>query len=149
MDPQTLLLAAANGNVEILENCLKANVSVESKDASGFTSLQFAVYNGHLNCVKKLIEYGADGLVFDTKNYNNFTPLHFASTFGKLEIVQSLLLNSKQNLHVLNGFGQKPSDIASTLQIKSILLDDEKKDKNLNKMFNIHNKQLLILIQQQ
>ncbi|MEP6791356.1 MAG: ankyrin repeat domain-containing protein [Ramlibacter sp.] len=60
---------------------------VESRSAQDESPLMLAALKGQLDLVKKLIERGAD------VNKTGWTPLHYASTNGHLEVINLLLEN--------------------------------------------------------
>jgi ankyrin repeat protein len=77
-----------------------------------------------LAVVQVLINASADVNVRDTKTYEGWTPLHFASAFGRTVIVRALL-KTKQDPHVLNTKDQTPFDLASSQEIKELLSQDQ------------------------
>lgn len=64
---QNLLhLSASLGFKSLLKQLLERGVDVNTHDANGCTSLQFAAMFGHIDCVKLLVFEGADVSVVDT-----------------------------------------------------------------------------------
>jgi len=125
VENQLLLVSAANGDVQNVIKSLSDHADINVMDANKYTPLQYAVYNNHIFVVQILIEAKANVTVRDTKNYDQWTPLHFAAAFGKTEIVKALL-KTEQDPHLLNGKYQSPLDLAATQEIKQILENDQK-----------------------
>lgn len=126
IENQQLLVSAANGDVQGVIKAVSNGANINVVDANGYTSLHCAVYNNHLFVVQILVEAKADVNVRDTKTYDQWTPLHYASAYGRLDIVKALL-KTEQDPHVMNGKFQTPSDLASTPEIKQLLEEDQKK----------------------
>lgn len=63
---------AISGNVRILEAALQ-NIDINVKDQNGFTPLHYAVLFGHVDCVKMLLNKGADK---NEKIIGGLTPMH-------------------------------------------------------------------------
>ncbi|VDD85007.1 unnamed protein product [Enterobius vermicularis] len=61
---------------------------VTAGNASKWTQLHIAAYNGHLDPVKHLLAVGADVNATDTQKW---TPLHLAANKGHLDVVKQLL----------------------------------------------------------
>ncbi|KAJ8710335.1 hypothetical protein PYW07_009701 [Mythimna separata] len=84
-------LAAMKGNVDILNEILKVakqrNV-IDITNSSRETALFKAVGNGHLNCVKRLLEEGASITKTLSREVNLF---HIAAQKGNLEVLTVLL----------------------------------------------------------
>uniref|UniRef100_A0A0B7A429 Uncharacterized protein n=1 Tax=Arion vulgaris TaxID=1028688 RepID=A0A0B7A429_9EUPU len=58
---QQLHLGALQGNLDLLQKVLASGqVHVDCKDKEGTTPLILAAANNHLDCVKTLLEHGAD-----------------------------------------------------------------------------------------
>ncbi|XP_018573823.1 uncharacterized protein LOC108912890 [Anoplophora glabripennis] len=84
-----LLLAAKNG----YESVIRTLVSIKYRNNEGLEeALHWAAKNGHLECVKELIQAGAD----ETKTNEKFLrllPISWASMYGKTNVVEYLLQN--------------------------------------------------------
>ena len=59
-DPESLLAAAAAGNVDIVRTILDRGVSPDTRDQAGNTALMFAAFRGRLEVVRLLLERNAD-----------------------------------------------------------------------------------------
>ncbi|KAF5273820.1 hypothetical protein FQA39_LY00935 [Lamprigera yunnana] len=87
-----LHLAAMKGDEMLLRRILDSGkVHTDCKDKDGTTPLILASANGHYECVKELLEQGADPTL---KRVTGTTALFFAAQGGFLDIVQILLENN-------------------------------------------------------
>ncbi len=73
-----LLIAATNGNLELVEALVNLSTNVECTDYRGRTPLLLAVWEGHYTTAVFLLDQGADVLVSD--KYAN-TPLNIVDTW--------------------------------------------------------------------
>ncbi len=64
---------------------------------------------GHTSIVRVLINAGSDK---NTRDFDENTPLHFASEFGHFETIIYLVKEAEANPLLKNKFGYTPSDIA-------------------------------------
>ena len=78
-----LMICAIKGSHCIMKLLLDREVSINNKNAEGITALEFAASEGKKECVKLLIEYGA--------NVRNSEALVLASEHGYLDVVRLLL----------------------------------------------------------
>jgi ankyrin repeat protein len=84
-----LLQAAKNGNVEQLRSILsQGKASISSKNNYGVSALIFAANNGHVDCVRYLLERGAN---IDDRSNNGKSSLLWAARWGHVEVVRLLL----------------------------------------------------------
>ncbi|KAL5710866.1 RING-type E3 ubiquitin transferase [Ranunculus cassubicifolius] len=84
-----LHLAAINGRIEVLSFMLDQFVNPDILNRHKQTPLMLAVMHGKISCVKKLLEAGANILMFDS--VNGRTCLHYAAYYGHLDCLQALL----------------------------------------------------------
>lgn len=82
-----LIHAAKNGDLKIVQACIKQGAHVNVDIGSKQTPLYFAVLNNHLEIVKYLVEHGAD--VNAENNYE--MPLHMAVNHNYFEIMKCLV----------------------------------------------------------
>lgn len=85
--------AAAIGDAQALEYLLlsgEENPDGEDWDWGKRTPLHVAAGAGHVACVEKLLEHGADG---EMRMAGGWTPAHCAAESGSLEILQTLVAN--------------------------------------------------------
>jgi ankyrin repeat protein len=81
---------------------------LQKKDKDGYPPLQSAIYFGHTQMVKILIENGAD--LAGTNNKNS-TALHMAVELGKVDAVQ-LLIENNAPLDAQDNKGSTPLHVA-------------------------------------
>ncbi|MGE3804044.1 MAG: ankyrin repeat domain-containing protein [Gemmataceae bacterium] len=74
---ETLLAAAAAGDVATIQTCLAAGVPVDRKDGEGYTPLMRATERPHVEAIQVLLAAGADPHAEAT---NHFTPLLLATS---------------------------------------------------------------------
>ncbi|KAM0513582.1 hypothetical protein ACHAPE_007632 [Trichoderma viride] len=90
----SLLLAAKEGFVEIVEMLLKSSIAIRVHDKDGNTALHLAADGGYTSIVKQLVTYKSENSeVFDTRaaNFEGWTPLHFTAKSGRPVTLQMLL----------------------------------------------------------
>lgn len=85
---QTIHDAAKQGNLAVVEQCLKKGISVDALDKDGQTPLMWSAVMNHLDVVKLLVDSGAN--VNIGRNKDGETALMFASFKGHKEVVQYL-----------------------------------------------------------
>ncbi|KAK3862975.1 hypothetical protein Pcinc_031203 [Petrolisthes cinctipes] len=110
--------AARRGNLELMEECLKAGVSVNSLDKSGCSPLHAAAQAGHRNCVDRLVQ--DTRIQVNLQNKLGDTPLHCAAYRGHAEVVQ-LLLKMGARIDIVNKDNCTPRGLAKKPNIISIL----------------------------
>jgi len=101
------------------------NANLNSTDLNGYAPIHCAVYNNKVQVVKLLVQKGANVLMKDTHAYVGFTPLHYISAFGSIEMAKALLLTKEKDVHCKNLTGQTPADVASTSEMKTLLMLDQ------------------------
>ncbi|VEN51721.1 unnamed protein product [Callosobruchus maculatus] len=72
VDGRPLILYAADyGQVDVIDYLITAGADVNSKDKHGITAILAAIWEGHKDCVKLLLEKGAkrEGVAPDGKTY--------------------------------------------------------------------------------
>ncbi|XP_051134101.1 putative E3 ubiquitin-protein ligase XBAT31 [Andrographis paniculata] len=97
-----LHIAAANGKIEILSLLLDKSIKPDSLNRHKQTPLMLAATNGKLSCVEKLIEAGANILMFDS--VNGRTCLHYAAYNGHSDCLQ-VILSAARDSPVANSWG--------------------------------------------
>ena len=68
-----------------------------------------AAIRGHTSIVRALISVGSDK---NAKDFDENTPLHYASEFGHFECIIFLVKEAYADSMLKNKFGYSPSDIA-------------------------------------
>ncbi|XP_073291731.1 putative E3 ubiquitin-protein ligase XBAT31 [Primulina huaijiensis] len=84
-----LHIAAANGQIEVLSFLLDGSVNPDVLNRLKQTPLMLAAMCGNISCVKKLIEAGANILMFDSRSGR--TCLHYAAYYGHSGCLQAIL----------------------------------------------------------
>lgn len=97
-----LHIAAANGQIEILSLLLDRSVKPDVLNRHKQTPLMLAAMHGKISCVKKLIEAGANILMFDT--LNGRTCLHYAAYYGHFDCLDAIL-SAARTSHVSASWG--------------------------------------------
>ena len=84
-----LLLAANNGNTEVISFLLENGADIKAHDTRlERSAIHFAVENGNLECVKFLSEHGANML---DRDIYGATALHYAAEKNNLEVIKYLV----------------------------------------------------------
>lgn len=98
----SLHAAVIQGNIEAIQQHIKADSNLDEKDDYGSTPLIIAVTFNKTDIARALIVAGADLTI---TNNEKATPLHIAAFFCRTEIV-SLLLENGADKNALNGSGK-------------------------------------------
>ena len=115
--------AASKGHQNALLLLLHAGCELEPYDHTLNTPLHFAAMNGHEPCLKALIyyaEHSKQSINVSCQNYNGDTPLHFASRFGFIGIVQ-LLVETGASIIITNSRQTSPMDCAHDVHVVRVL----------------------------
>ncbi|GAB1309594.1 ankyrin repeat domain-containing protein [Urechidicola sp. KH5] len=111
-----LILAAYNGNKEIVTFLIEKNVNVNSLSSNG-TALMAAVFKGDVDIAKLLIE--AKAKVNEVEN-TGMSALHYAAFIKNKEMV-SLLVNAGADLTIKDIRGQTPYDYVKNTNNNELL----------------------------
>nr|XP_016455038.1 PREDICTED: putative E3 ubiquitin-protein ligase XBAT31 [Nicotiana tabacum] len=102
-DRQSALhIAAANGQVEVVSMLIDQSVNPDLLNRYKQTPLMLAAMHGKLSCVQKLIEAGANILMFDS--LNGRTCLHYAAYYGHSDCLKEIL-SAARTSHVASSWG--------------------------------------------
>jgi ankyrin repeat protein len=112
---EVFLSAVRNGD-DLIEDLMKLEVDVNSKDIYEATALQIASTKGFTETVKILLEAGADPNLSDV---DGDTPLIEACSYGYLEIVK-LLIAYKADVNAMNVHGTTALGIAKYRKFNEI-----------------------------
>ena len=111
LDQWTALHFAANeGRLDVVKELL-SHPDIEKDPCSSImrTPLHLAAIRGHTNIVRSLIASGSDK---NAKDFDENTPMHYASEFGHFECIIFLVKEAFADPMSKNKFGYSPSDIA-------------------------------------
>ncbi|OAY74526.1 E3 ubiquitin-protein ligase XB3-like [Ananas comosus] len=84
-----LHIAAANGRVEVLSLILDGSLHPDVVNRHKQTPLMLAAMHGEIDCLRKLLESGANILMFDS--LHGRTCLHHAAHYGQSDCLQAIL----------------------------------------------------------
>ena len=106
------LRAAEIGEVKICTqlHIVHGSELLEYKDEDGYSAIHRAAYNGHIEVIKKLIQFGAN-VVAQTND--KWQPLHCASKWDKVEVA-SMLLQNGADINAQTQGGQTPLHLVSS-----------------------------------
>ncbi|UKZ61580.1 uncharacterized protein TrAtP1_002839 [Trichoderma atroviride] len=109
----SLLLAAKEGFVEIVEMLLNSSITAHAYDEDENTALHLAAKGDYSDIVERLVGYNSE--MFDTGARNSFgwTPLHFAAKSGRL-VTLRILLDHGAELSGWDKFDQTVFHIAAS-----------------------------------
>ncbi len=123
------LIAAEQGQLELLKNCLEKGVDINTTNRQGRTAIVNASLNKHYECVSFLISAGAD---INKQDQTCFNPFLLSCLNDDLTLLR-LVLPAKPNLDLLTRFGGvgiTPASEKGHVDIVRELL--EKTDINVN-----------------
>lgn len=102
-DRQSALhIAAANGQIEVVCMLLDQSVNPDLLNRYKQTPLMLAAMHGKISCVQKLIEAGANILMFDS--LNGRTCLHYAAYYGHSDCLKTIL-SAARTSHIASSWG--------------------------------------------
>lgn len=81
-----LMIAAYQGRTETVAMLLRAGAQVDLRNEKGQTPLGGVAFKGHVEIARMLLDAGADPL----GDQGGSTPIDFATTFGRQEIITLL-----------------------------------------------------------
>lgn len=116
-DRTPLHIAAAFGDLMIVQALTLAGADVEIPDLWGNTALYTAAIGGRTTCVVTLIHARAD---IDAQNDMGNTPLHGAARNHHIATLQ-VLLNAGADTFLPNHQGQIPAEVARTKEIAQLI----------------------------
>lgn len=95
--------------------------NLDAKDTTGNCAIHYAAVNGHVDCIRKLVEKGVD---INRAGPSGKTPLHIAASLNDVEMTKFLLENGAKNTSK-DKFGRSALILAvmnGAYQVASILL---------------------------
>jgi len=106
-----LILASANGNLEVVNYLLNQGANVLAKTDQGVSSFSLAAEKGHLEIVKAL--YRKNSSILEQKDKKGRTALIWAAMKGHLDVVK-FLVSKNADTNVRSNEGENPLLVAST-----------------------------------
>lgn len=106
------LKAAEKGRTKICTQLheIYGSKLLEYKDEDGYTAIHRAAYNGHVQVIEKLIQFGAN---VTAKTNDKWQPLHCACKWNQVEVA-SLLLQNGADINAQTQGGQTPLHLVSS-----------------------------------
>jgi len=104
----SLMIAAAEGNIDLVDYLLAMGADVKATDNFKWTALHHGCQSGQVDVVHALLLANADG---NAQTWNGASPLMRAIQSGKLEVVQ-FLLDVGVNVTLFNKREQTALDVA-------------------------------------
>ncbi|CAL8085284.1 unnamed protein product [Calicophoron daubneyi] len=121
----TMHIAAKEGHQDVIRLLLDAGASASARTKKGFTPLHLAAKRGRVKAARQLIQ--AQPKDVNAFGQNDLTPLHVATHYNHLRVVE-LLLDSGAEVGCRAGNGYTPLHIAAKhnhLDIATLLLAQE------------------------
>ncbi|VVC42744.1 Ankyrin repeat-containing domain,Ankyrin repeat [Cinara cedri] len=137
-----LYWAAQDGHKEVVKDLLAAGADANAADNQGKTALYWAAYKGYKEVVKDLLAAGADANAADNQGV---TALHKAAQDGHKEVVKYLLAEGANPL-LENRYGQSPTDLAESYEIRKIFEGASELPKMKKEMIGASGMSLLDLV---
>lgn len=109
----TLVDAAAKGDLARATLLVDAGADATEADGRGVTPLHHAALSGNVDLVEFLIDRGADP---DAQTDTGETPLHWAVTAGQAPIAEFLVLKKGVNVNARSADDKTALDLAETSQ---------------------------------
>jgi len=106
-----LILASANGNLEVVNYLLNQGANVLAKTDQGVSSFSLAAEKGHLEIVKAL--YRKNSSILEQKDKKGRTALIWAAMKGHLDVVK-FLVSKNADTNLQSNEGETPLLVAST-----------------------------------
>lgn len=122
-----LHLAAWAGHANVVNSLCKHKADVGAAAMDDMAAIHFAAQKGHLEVVKTLVSSGVSTKAINRKG---MTPLHYAVQGSHVDLTK-YLLKKGPNLGAKTKAGKTPIDLASNDEIRSLLLEHEKKAKEI------------------
>lgn len=118
---ERLLNASIEGNCKELSRLLANGGRTTIEDDDRRSLLSLAAYHGHADCVKILLEFGAD---VDSVSVEHYTPLAFAACRGHFDCVKILIeAGADVNHHTADGTVLTHAADGNNINCLRLLLD--------------------------
>lgn len=92
--------AAFNGHLDTITNFINKEIDINTQDEYGFTALMWAVLEGHLEIVTKLLK--TPGINVNKKNIDGFTALMIAASESNIPVIATLLKRPDIDMNVIS-----------------------------------------------
>ncbi|KAG5421165.1 PHO81 [Candida metapsilosis] len=91
--------AAQNNRSDLLDIIIPAfpTSHIDDLDNDSMSPLLLAIKHGHLNIIKKLVQFGSNPLPSTNKETLQYLPINYACKFGDYKILEYLLSNGKSD----------------------------------------------------
>lgn len=97
-----LHIAAANGQIDVLSYLLDRNLHPDALSRNKQTPLMMAAMYGKVSCIERLLQAGANILLFDSLHRR--TCLHYAANYGHTNCLEAVL-SAAQSTPVADSWG--------------------------------------------
>ena len=116
--------ACASGDVACLHELVKHGANLEVKQYQlGVTPLQIAAHWGHDDCVRALLNYGADINGTDSKKCTAlFHAVIVNHAVSRVRVMATLLAHVHCDVMVKNAYGKTAVDVARSREVKTLLM---------------------------
>ena len=116
--------AVTSGDLKEIKQLIADHGSkaVEEREPNGLPPVMRAIFEGQTDCLRLLIESGADVLAKDPENWN---VLHVAAAMNNMEAAQLVLTTRTKHQGILqarNIDGEKPIDLVESIEMTRFLL---------------------------
>ena len=123
LDNWTALHFAANeGHFDVVRELLKyPDIEKEPMSSINRAPTHLAAIRGHTNILRALLDSQTKPLCDrNLKDFDENTPLHYASEYGHAESIIYLVKEAGADAFMKNKFGYTPSDIAQNMKIRQL-----------------------------
>ena len=120
--------AITEGDIQEIKQLITDHGSkvVEEREPSGLPPVMRAIFESQVESLKLLVEAGAD---LTTNDQENWTALHVAAAMDDLEAAKFILNSCSANVtQVRNMDGERPIDLAESIQMARLLLQADLKE---------------------
>ncbi|NSX83876.1 hypothetical protein GOM44_06925, partial [Wolbachia endosymbiont of Atemnus politus] len=107
---ERMFVALAEGNLEILKDCLKKGADIKARSVNLWTTLHFAAKGPSLESIKFVLDQNL-GLI--VKDINGQSPLHIAAAHGRKNIVKLFVGEMGLCVDDVDNHGKTPLHIAA------------------------------------
>jgi ankyrin repeat protein len=138
--------AARKGNIDTITILQSKGVNLDAQDKDGVTALMYAAYYGHTECVKFLIEQGANVKLLDRKNRDFLRYQIAASQSQVYSVPPDDVLAPEEEQIVESGFVEeevKVEEIQKSEENNNNLVIEDNANNDNNIFINIENNEVV------